>query len=243
MIRHGGVVALLVMLSSIPAAIGQDAGTSATDKSSVRPGINDAFLTPDLDVTEWVEKFEVESREVFASRDAILEAVALHPGDRVADIGTGTGLFLEPFSKSVGAGGWVFALDIAPKFIERVSLIADRKQLANVTPVLAGQDDVRLPPDSIDVAFICDVYHHFEFPSDSLASISVSLRPGGRLCVIDFERVPGLSREWTIDHVRAGKDVFRGEIEAAGFDFVEEIEIQGFQENYFLRFTKPAIDP
>ena len=57
--------------------------------------------------------------------------------------------------------------------------------------------------------------------------------------VIDFERIPGVSREWTLGHVRAGKSVFRQEIEQAGFEFVEEIPLEQFEENYFLRFRKP----
>jgi hypothetical protein len=56
------------------------------------------------------------------------------------------------------------------------------------------------------------------------------------LVVIDFERVKGQSRDWVMGHVRAGKDVFRAEIQDAGFDFQEEKVIEGFQENYFLSF-------
>jgi hypothetical protein len=58
------------------------------------------------------------------------------------------------------------------------------------------------------------------------------------LVLIDFERIPGQSRPWIIDHVRAGKQEFRKEIEAAGFELVEEVPITGFQENYCLRFKR-----
>ena len=56
--------------------------------------------------------------------------------------------------------------------------------------------------------------------------------------VVDFERIPGKSREWTLGHVRAGKEVFCKEIEDAGLVFVEEVKIEGFKENYCLRFRK-----
>ena len=56
--------------------------------------------------------------------------------------------------------------------------------------------------------------------------------------MIDFERIPGKSREWLLGHVRAGKEVFRKEIEDAGLTFVEEVKIGGFKENYYLRFRK-----
>ncbi|PQO40550.1 methyltransferase [Bremerella cremea] len=211
---------------------------STQSQQSVKPGINDNFLDPDLKVEEWVKRFEVESREIFHARDEIVQQLKLKSGDRIADIGTGTGLFVEPFAKAVGKNGWVYAVDIAPKFVERVGKLAEEYQLDNVTPVVCGEDDVRLAPRSIDVAFICDVYHHFEYPQSSLESIHKALVPGGQLVVIDFNRIPGESRDWTLSHVRAGKEGFRKEIEAAGFEFVEEVKIEAFKENYFLRFTR-----
>ena len=120
--------------------------TATAPPQSVKPGINKSFLDPDLDVDQWIKRFEVESREVFRARDQIVKQLKLKPGDRIADVGTGTGLFVEPFSLAVGEKGWVFALDIVPKFVERVGKISDILDLKNVTPVLCGQDDVRLPP-------------------------------------------------------------------------------------------------
>lgn len=227
---------LLALCLQLTPVLGQETATAPS--KSVKPGINKKFLDPDLDVDQWIKRFEVESREVFRARDQIVRQLKLSPGDRIADVGTGTGLFVEPFSHAVGKTGWVFALDIVPKFVERVGKISDILELQNVTPVLCGQDDIRLPPASIDVAFICDVYHHFEYPSSSMASIHKALAPGGQLILIDFERIPGKSREWTLGHVRAGKETFRKEVEDAGFEFVEEVKIPAFQENYFLRFKR-----
>ena len=228
-------VMLAVAVHSFPVA-GQEAAPETS--KSVKPGINKVFLDPDLDVDQWIKRFEVESREVFRARIQIVKQLNLSPGDRIADVGTGTGLFVEPFSEAVGNKGRVYALDIAPKFVDRVGKIVDILKLNNVTPVLSGQDDIRLPPGSIDVAFICDVYHHFEFPSASLTSIRKALVPGGKLVVIDFERIPGKSREWTLNHVRAGKATFRKEIEQAGFELVEEAKLPALNENYYLHFRR-----
>lgn len=230
--------ACLMLFVALTSSLPAQETAPATAEKSVKPGINKRFLDPELDVDEWVKRFEVESREVFRGRQQIVKQIKLSPGDRIADIGAGTGLFLEPFSLVVGNKGWVYSLDIAPKFVERYAKMADILNLQNVTPVLCSQDDVRLPPGSIDAAFICDVYHHFEYPSSSLASLHKALVPGGQLILIDFERIPGTSREWTLGHVRAGKEVFRKEVEAAGFEFVEEVKIPAFQENYFLRFKR-----
>jgi len=234
------LILLSALLSSCQAGFAQSSDeATAQEKASVKPGINDSFKADDLDVQSFVDRFEVESREIFRGRQAIVDAIDLKPGDRIADVGTGTGLFVEPFSEAVGRDGWVYATDIAPKFLERVERMIELKALPNATAVLSGEDDVRLPPASVDAVFVCDVYHHFEYPRDSLRSIYRALKPGGQFIVIDFNRIPGQSREWLLGHVRAGKEVFKKEIEDAGFEFVEEVSIQEFEENYFLRFRRP----
>ena len=201
-------------------------------------GINDNFLNPDLDIDQWIGRFEVESREVFAARQEVLKACGVRPGMRVADIGAGTGLYTRLFAEAAGDDGWIYAVDISPGFLRHIRTQAEKERLANVTTVLCSSKTIGLPANSIEMAFICDTYHHFEFPESALESIHRALRAEGTLVVIDFERIPGTSREWVVNHVRAGKDEFRTEIESAGFGLVEEVEIDGLQENYFLRFRK-----
>ena len=157
----------------------------------------------------------------------------------VADVGAGTGLFTRLFSQQVGSRGWVFAVDISPRFAEHLAELADRIRGQNITPVLCAADSVLLPPESVDIVYICDTYHHFEYPAATLASIHRAMRTGGRLAVIDLERIPGVSSEWTLDHVRAGKETFREEIEAAGFELDRELDLDGLVENYFLLVRKP----
>ena len=71
--------------------------TQKTIEESVKPGINDKFVNPDLNVDSFVKKFEVESREVYVLRDAIVAACEIEVGDTVADVGAGTGLFSRLF--------------------------------------------------------------------------------------------------------------------------------------------------
>ncbi|MDF1811957.1 MAG: methyltransferase domain-containing protein [Verrucomicrobiales bacterium] len=215
-------------------------GTSLApaQEGSVKPGINEKFLDPKLKVTEWLNKFETESREIFTARLKILEACQIKPGDRIADVGAGTGLYTQLFSDKVGADGWVYAVDINARFLEHIQRQAKAKQRGNITTVLCPQDSIALPPNSVDLIFVCDTYHHFEFPHTTLPTIYSALRPGGSLVVIDFERIEGVSREWVVNHVRAGKPVFQKEILEAGFVLKEEVEIEELKENYFLRFTK-----
>jgi ubiquinone/menaquinone biosynthesis C-methylase UbiE len=207
-------------------------------QQSVRPGINDTFLDPQLNVGEWVERFEVESREVYAARHQIVAETEIRPGMRMADVGAGTGLFSRLFAEAVGSTGWVFAVDISPRFLEHIAAESQRVGIDNISPILAHPATVQLPPDSIDVAFLCDTYHHFEYPERTLRSIHRALHDRGALIVVDFERIPGVSREWILSHVRAGKETFTDEIRQAGFALIEQVDIDGFEENYFLRFEK-----
>lgn len=207
-------------------------------EASVKPGVNKSFIDPNLDVDAYVKRFEIESREVFLNRERILAACEIEKGDTVADVGAGTGLFTRMFSLEVGNEGWVYAIDIAPRFIEHINGEATKHKLENITGVLCAENSVNLPPNSADVVFVCDTYHHFEYPKSTLASIKRALKKDGHLIVIDFERIEGKSREWLMGHVRAGKEVFRGEVQEAGFTLVEEKKIDGFQENYFLKFSK-----
>jgi ubiquinone/menaquinone biosynthesis C-methylase UbiE len=207
------------------------------EELSVKPGINDKFLDPALKVKEWTEKFETESREIFHQRNQILASIGLKPGMKVADIGAGTGLFTLPFADAVGAEGKVYAVEIAPGFLTHIRARAQKANAANVETVLCTDRSVELPESSIDLAFICDVYHHFEFPRASLASLHKALKPGGEIVLIDFKRIPGESSDFVMGHVRAGQEVFESEFAAAGFEKVGEVK-DVLKENYFVRFRR-----
>lgn len=222
---------LLLMLAalSVPVAYSQD--------QSVKPGINETFRDPDPQ--EFLGKFEVESREVFARRKEIVAACEIQPGQTVADIGAGTGLFTRMFPDNVGKDGRVIAVDIAQKFLDHIQKTTREAGLRNVETVLCKADSTELPPGSVDVAFICDTYHHFEFPLKTMASLHRALKPGGRVILVDFRRVEGTSTDWVMNHVRAGQEVFEAEIAQSGFKkSLEEREL--LKENYFVVFEKPA---
>jgi ubiquinone/menaquinone biosynthesis C-methylase UbiE/intracellular sulfur oxidation DsrE/DsrF family protein len=213
------------------------AALAVAQEKSVKPGINDPFKNPDVE--KYQKTFEGESREIFTQRDKVVEACKLKPGAVVADVGAGTGLYARLFAKVVGADGQVFAVDIAPKFLEHIQKTCRDAGLKNVTPVLCNPDAVDLPPNSLDVAFICDTYHHFEFPEKTMLSIHRALKPGGRVIVIDFHRIPGKSSDWVLNHVRAGQDVVEKEIASCDFKKTDEVK-ELLKDNYFITFTKPA---
>ena len=212
--------------------------TSETALATVPNGINARFLAPGLDISQWTSRFEGESREVYRAREAIVEAIGLQAGHRIADVGTGTGLFVKYFSDAVGPNGHVYAVDISPSFVQHVRARAKKAGLQNVTVTLAKHTEVMLDEASIDVVFICDTYHHFEQPSATLRSIRGALRDGGRLILIDFHRIAGKTKPFLMKHVRAPREVFAKEVQDAGFTLVDSPRLSELEENYMLIFKK-----
>jgi predicted methyltransferase len=218
---------LLLCLGVLPQA-------ALAQAQSVKPGINRHYENPGIEQS--VRMFESQGREVFDRRHDIVAALGLRPGMVVADIGAGTGLFTRLFAKAVAPGGRVHATDIAPAFVQRIAAIAREPGMGHVEAIRGGERDTRLAPASVDLVFTCDTYHHFEYPQDMLRSIHRALRPGAILVVVDYERIPGVSGAWIMEHVRAGRQQVIAEIEAAGFRLVDQPAL--LKENYFLRFRR-----
>jgi predicted methyltransferase len=213
--------------------------SSLAQEKSVRPDINVPFQNPDL--PEFLKKFEVESREIYTQRNEIVKASKFKPGMTVADIGAGTGLFTRLIAKEVGPTGKVYAVDIAKTFLEHIAKTAKDEGIKNIETVQCDQVSCKLAENSVDAVFICDTYHHFEFPQRTLATIHKALKAGGQLILIDFKRIPGTSSEWTLKHVRAGQEFFTAEIRDAGFKQLDEVKL--LKDNYFVRFEKKASEP
>jgi len=206
----------------------------AAQDESLKPGINDNFKDPDIQTN--LDRFETESREVYNHRDEIVAALGLREGMEVADIGAGTGFFARMMAKRVGPSGKVYAVEIAAPFLKHIKEMAEKEGVGNIELVLCDQKSTNLAPESVDLAFACDTYHHFEFPYHTLESIHQALRPGGTLVIVDFERIKGISSDWILGHVRCGKGTVTDEIKDAGFDLLEEIPL--LKENYVLKFKK-----
>ena len=209
------------------------------EDKSVKPGINKRFKDPEMDLAKAKETFEGESREIFVHRAKIAKILDLQPGQSVADIGSGTGLFLPYFAQDVGSQGKVYAVEISPRFIEHLGKLAEKKGWSQVETVYCTDRDTRLPANSTDLAYICDTYHHFEYPHRTMTSLFRAMRPGGTVVIVDFERIPGVSRKWVLGHVRCGKETVIQEVEATGFRYVDEVKVDGLKENYLIRFRRP----
>ena len=230
----------ILLLSSLTACGTSGTGVSRPSdlaaETNVKPGINESWRSADIDPL--IGRLETESREIFQYRGLIGAVAGPREGSVVADVGAGSGFMTHLFSRMVGPGGKVIAVDINQTLLDHIRDGAAERGLANIETVLCTEKSVELPAESVDMVFLCDTYHHFEFPKNSLSTIHAALRPGGQLVLVEFDRIPGVSSEWLLGHVRAPKAVFRAEIEEAGFTLLSEHPLEELEQNYILRFVR-----
>lgn len=203
------------------------------DEQNVNPDINRHYQNPDFNT--WVGRFESAGREVFDFRNEIIKSLELKPDTVIADIGAGTGLYTRLFAKAVPKGH-VYAVDISKTFIDNIMRTCKQQSLKNVSGIVNSQKTTGLADNSIDIAFLSDTYHHFEFPKTMLAAIRRALKPKGRLVIIDFRKDPKISSSWVMHHTRLNKKEVIDEISASGYRFTKEHDY--LTENYFIEFEK-----
>jgi ubiquinone/menaquinone biosynthesis C-methylase UbiE len=127
-----------------------------------------------------------ESREREEDCDTLLEALEIRPGSTVCDMGCGNGFYSLRIAKLVGEHGKVIAVDIQREMLELLKDRARDERISNIDTVLGTVVDPKLPPNSIDLMLLVDVYHEFSHPEQMLAAIRKSLKPDGRLALVEF---------------------------------------------------------
>lgn len=130
----------------------------------------------------WLERPEREREE---RTDLLLDALDLKPTDVVADIGAGTGFFTFLMAPKVPKGR-VLAVDIQTEMIDYLSAGKAKRKATNVQPVLGTESDPKLPANTVDLAILIDAYHEFSYPREMIQRISQSLRPGGRIVLVEY---------------------------------------------------------
>ncbi len=121
--------------------------------------------------------------------DAILQALALQPGQTVLDFGSGGGYYSMAFARLVGATGKVYAADIKEKYLDFVMRQSRKQALRNIEPVLASQTPLPLPEAGLDLVFTRSVFHEIKNPGQCFAGLRNHLQPQGRVAIIDY--LPG----------------------------------------------------
>jgi ubiquinone/menaquinone biosynthesis C-methylase UbiE len=181
----------------------------------------------------WLERPEREAEE---EPSRAIEALDLRAGMTVADIGAGSGYYTVRMARKVGEGGRVYATDIQVGMLSLIQRRAKQEGIANIVPVLGAADDPKLPPGSIDLALMVDVYHELSAPQAFVRRLREALKPEGRLVLIEFRkedpRVPIRP-----EHKMSVAEV-RDELSADGYVIDKVIDVLPWQHIIVLKAAR-----
>ena len=182
--------------------------------------------------------YEGFNRDQWQQPQKVIESLALRPGDRVADLGSGSGYFTYRLAEAVGPQGKVYAVDVDREMNDLVAKAIKEKNIGNVEVILALLDDPMLPPIGVDLVFTVNTYHHFENRVTYFQKVRKYLRPGGRTAVIDFDRRAWFEGMW--QHYTPAEFIKR-EMEQAGYRLQRELTFLDRQS--FLIFAPNPLAP
>ena len=199
-----------------------------------RHPVSGRLIAPVMGVggAEWLERPERESEE---APSIAIQALKIQPGQIVADIGAGSGYYTVRLAREVGPTGKVYGTDIQPGMLDLLLRNVARAKLDNVVPVLGTPDDPKLPPGSLDLALMVDVYHELGAPQAFIRKLRLALKPSGRLVLLEFRkedpRVPIRP-----EHKMSVAEV-RQELEPEGFTLSAVLDVLPWQHILVLTRT------
>jgi len=178
----------------------------------------------------WLDRSDREREE---QPTKALDLIGIQPGMTVADVGAGTGYMTLRIARRAGPEGKVYANDIQPEMLEKLSENARRANLNNIETVLGSEGDAKLPAGKMDLVILVDVYHEFSRPQEMLQSIRRALKPDGRLVLMEYKK-----EDPTIpirpDHKMSLNEI-KIEVEAEGYKLDKVIDTLSRQHLVFFR--------
>lgn len=182
---------------------------------------------------------ESSKRDQWQMPEQILDALALHEGSVVADIGAGGGYFTEKLSCRVGASGHVYATDVQDVMLRKLRKRVQKRGLANVSVVHGEFEDPNLPPGKCDWLFFSSVYKEIDERVTYMRTARQALKTGGRVAIIEYRleaQGPGPPPKYRLPEQRV-----IAEMEVAGFRLLEHFDF--LPREYFLVFGLPDQNP
>lgn len=167
--------------------------------------------------------------------EIVIAAMQLENGDVVADVGAGTGFYTRRLARAVAPDGVVYANDIQPELLAILRQKAAAEKITNVVPMLGSETDPKLPARSLDWVLLVDVYHEFQKPAPMLEAIRRSLRPRGRVALVEYRETTTHIRP---EHRMSTDEVLR-EWLPSGFRLVRIIEDMPLQRLYIFEVDRP----
>jgi predicted methyltransferase len=178
--------------------------------------------------------FEAQDRDRRQKPDEVIKALDLKAGQVVVDLGAGSGYFTWRLAEAVGSEGKAIALEIDSKLVEKVKADAVKRNLPNMEARLVPADDPQLAPNSADVIFLCDTYHHIDNRVVYFSKVRTALRQGGRLVIVDMVR-----SKKNQDHSVVREEVIE-ELQQAGFRLTKEFDFL-LPRQYFFIFEAASV--
>ncbi len=189
------------------------------------------------DIDHWVKVFEEPGRSEWQKPDEVLSWIGQLNAKVAVDIGCASGYFTRRLAKAVGPKGWAIGAEVEPGFLAPIHLLANKEKLTNVLTQLCLFESPNLPPESVDLAFICDTYHHIDHRAAYLKELRASLKPGGRVVIVDFKKdktTPfGPKNSERLHHDEVTK-----ELQGAGLTVRSNLDLLPYQ--YILEATATA---
>jgi ubiquinone/menaquinone biosynthesis C-methylase UbiE len=186
---------------------------------------------------QYIAMLERDEREDFQQPVRVMETLAFRPGERVADVGAGSGYFTVRVARAVGPEGSVVATDIRQEMIAHLQNRLEQEGIVNVRTVLAEKDDPGLPAGSVDTILMVDVWHYIRDPEFAVR-LRTALAPGGRVVVIDYRPRPWDERPWgPPPEQQTPRDELDAHMAAAGLAPVRVHD--WLSEQYFVEYAVP----
>jgi ubiquinone/menaquinone biosynthesis C-methylase UbiE len=182
------------------------------------------------DLESYIARLADPARDAWQKPDAVVKALDLRPGQTACDIGAGPGYFTLRLAAAVGTEGRIYGVDVEPLILGALRDRLEAARLTNVTPVLAVGADPLLADGLCDLVLVVDTYHHFPERVKYLRRLARSLKSGGRIVNIDYEKKPTPVGP-PLDH-RISRDQFVSEAKEAGLGVVAEPALLPYQ--YFV---------
>ena len=178
--RHEPRIGLMVKISIALAILAATASLTTPAGAQSRATHQHSFSGAE----EWAHVFDDPKRDTWQKPHEVIKALSLKPDAVIADIGSGTGYFAVRLANMVPKGR-VYGVDIEPDMVKYLSDRAKREKRDNIVAMRGSPNDPRLP-EKVDLILMVDVFHHIEDRSSYFRKLQTSLKPGGRIAIIDF---------------------------------------------------------
>jgi SAM-dependent methyltransferase len=183
------------------------------------------------DAEKWAHVFDDPKRDEWQKPHQVIQALKPAPDAMVADVGAGTGYFSARLATMLPKGK-VYAVDVEPDMVKHLAERAKREGRKNMQAVQGAPDDAKLP-EKVDLILFVDVHHHIDQREQYFRKLRASLKPGGRIAIIDFrpDAPMGPPKQSRISSAKV-----KTELSAAGYSLAEE---HAFLPNQYFLVFKP----